>query len=113
MVASGQVHELEACLGKRIGFGTAGHRGLMLPEFAKFNSLTVIQTSQGIASYAARSNLLSVFSGGVIIGSDGRHNSENIYAGLAGNAFRKMGVKVLRSKVRLRDSVLSPLAARR
>ena len=43
--------ELERRLRKRIAFGTAGLRASMKAGFAHMNSVTVLQTSQGLAQY--------------------------------------------------------------
>lgn len=48
---SQQTQELEKRLRTRIQFGTAGLRAKVQAGFAFMNSLTVIQTSQGIAQY--------------------------------------------------------------
>lgn len=49
------------------------------------NSLTVIQTSQGLAKYIRNSHP-AVASDGVVIGHDARYNSAK-FAGLVANAF--------------------------
>ncbi|KAL3477812.1 hypothetical protein BJX99DRAFT_269685 [Aspergillus californicus] len=82
---SGHTAELETRLQKRIQFGTAGLRGRMAAGFSCMNSLTVIQASQGLATYL-RDNHSDLCSRGVIIGHDARHNSAK-FAILAANAF--------------------------
>lgn len=76
-----------------IGFGTAGLRARMQAGFARLNSLTIIQTSQGLAEY-----LLLTCPGaaakGIIIGYDARHNSKK-FAELAAAAFIAKGINVL------------------
>jgi len=85
-------HELEKRLGSRITFGTAGLRARMEAGFSRMNSVTVIQTSQGLAEY-----LISQNPGnrerGIVIGRDGRHNSEK-FAKLTAATFVAKGFKV-------------------
>ena len=90
--------QLEKELRTRIQFGTAGLRGPMRAGFANINCLTVIQASQGIASYLAsssphHSSLL------VVIGYDTRHQSPK-FARLAANAFKKKGIETILFEVR-------------
>ena len=84
--------ELEKRLRKRIGFGTAGLRGIMQAGFSAINSLTVVQTSQGLAEYllATQEN---VRSRGVVIGRDARHHSED-FARLSASVFAAKGIRV-------------------
>ncbi|KAN0071832.1 hypothetical protein V8E54_010428 [Elaphomyces granulatus] len=84
--------ELEKRLRHRIQFGTAGLRGRMAAGFSCMNSLTVIQTSQGLAKYIKNKhrNLSHL---GVVIAYDSRHNSHK-FATLAASAFVVMGIKV-------------------
>ena len=51
--------ELERRLGSRIQFGTAGLRAAMQAGFSRMNDLTVIQASQGLASYVLCKILVS------------------------------------------------------
>lgn len=85
-------HELEKRLGTRITFGTAGLRARMEAGFSRMNSVTVIQASQGLAEY-----LISLDPGnrekGIVIGRDGRHNSEK-FAELTAATFLAKGFKV-------------------
>jgi phosphoglucomutase len=83
--------ELEKRLRNRIAFGTAGLRAKMGAGFSLMNSLTVIQTSQGLAQY-----LIEKFPQPqqcIVIGYDGRHNSEK-FARLAAAAFIEKNFKV-------------------
>jgi phosphoglucomutase len=64
----------------------------MAAGFAYMNCLTVIQTSQGLASYLART-FPERAEFGVVIGFDGRKNSAK-YAALVANAFLARGIKV-------------------
>ncbi|RJE17137.1 Phosphoglucomutase, partial [Aspergillus sclerotialis] len=75
-----------------IQFGTAGLRGRMAAGFSCMNSLTVIQTSQGLAKYIRNSHP-DVASDGVVIGHDARHNSAK-FARLAANAFMAQAIPV-------------------
>src|SRR5271156_3273887 len=89
MATHNKTEELEQCLRNRIQFGTAGLRGRMAAGFANMNSLTVIQASQGIASYftssqAAQDVPPSPRSLSVLIGHDTRHRSAS-FARLAAN----------------------------
>ena len=43
--------ELEAILGSRLQFGTAGLRGPMGPGYNRMNDLVVLQTCQGLIRY--------------------------------------------------------------
>ncbi|GAB7341268.1 hypothetical protein MBLNU457_7542t1 [Dothideomycetes sp. NU457] len=85
-------HELEKRLGSRITFGTAGLRARMEAGFSRMNSVTVIQASQGLAEY-----LISLDPGnrekGIVIGKDGRHNSDK-FAKLTAATFSAKGFKV-------------------
>jgi phosphoglucomutase len=92
--------QLEKYLRVRAQFGTAGLRGPMLAGFAHINSLIVVQTSQGVASYLAsfRRGAQSV-----VIGYDARHQSSK-FARLAANAFKRKGIDPILFEVRtLRD----------
>lgn len=86
-----------------LSFGTAGLRARMGAGFARLNSLTIIQTSQGLAEY-----LLSSFpdtsTAGVVIGYDARHNSKK-FAQLAASVFESKGITVWLYK----DLVHTPL----
>lgn len=94
LVKQQNVKELEILLGSRLTFGTAGLRARMGAGFSRLNSLTIIQTSQGLAQYLLEEGGTSAASAGVVIGYDGRHNSKN-FAELAAAAFIAQGFKVL------------------
>ena len=83
--------ELDKLLGSRLAFGTAGLRAPMGAGFARLNSLTIIQTSQGLADYLLRKENAAA---GVVIGYDARHNSKK-FAELAAAAFIVKGLPVL------------------
>ncbi|KAK3113840.1 hypothetical protein LTR53_008478, partial [Teratosphaeriaceae sp. CCFEE 6253] len=88
--------KLESRLRKRIAFGTAGLRSSMKAGYAHMNSLTVLQTSQGLADYILAHTGPPQSSGrpSVVVGYDARHNSEK-FARLAAGAFLAKGLRVL------------------
>ncbi|TPX51447.1 phosphoglucosamine mutase [Synchytrium endobioticum] len=92
LVAAQDWKELDARLGERMAFGTAGLRAAMGAGFSRMNDLTVIQASQGLCQY-----LLSLDAGvktqGVVVGHDHRHNSLS-FAQLTAAVFLSKGVKV-------------------
>lgn len=87
------VKELDILLGSRLSFGTAGLRARMGAGFSRLNSLTIIQTSQGLAQYLLDEEGLSAATAGVVIGYDARHNSRK-FAELAAAAFIAKGIRV-------------------
>jgi phosphoglucomutase len=100
LAASQDWSQLEKYLRTRIQFGTAGLRGPMVAGFANINCLTVIQASQGVASYLASS---PHGARSVVIGYDTRHQSSK-FARLAANAFKRKGIEPILFEVRtLRD----------
>lgn len=74
---------LQQLLDPRLTFGTAGIRARMGAGFARLNSLTIIQTSQGLAEYLLKEGNASR---GIVIGYDARHNSKK-FAELAAAVF--------------------------
>ncbi|KYQ89432.1 phosphoglucomutase [Tieghemostelium lacteum] len=84
--------ELRERLENRIQFGTAGLRGPMKAGFANMNDLTVIQASQGLALYV-KETIDSALTKGVVVGYDGRHNSQT-FARLTAATFLSKGFKV-------------------
>jgi phosphoglucomutase len=100
LTASQDWPQLEKYLRTRIQFGTAGLRGPMEAGFANINCLTIIQASQGVASYLASS---PHGARSVVIGYDIRHQSSK-FARLAANAFKRKGIEPILFEVRtLRD----------
>lgn len=72
-----------------MSFGTAGLRAPMGAGFSRMNSLTVIQTSQGLAQYLL-DNVEECKRMGVVIGYDARHHSKT-FAYLAVKVFAAKG----------------------
>ena len=73
-------------------FGTAGLRAQMGAGFSRLNSLTVIQTSQGLAKYLLE-NEPEAATAGIVIGHDARRNSTK-FAELVAAVFILKGIKV-------------------
>ena len=94
LVKQENVDELEALVGSRLTFGTAGLRARMGAGFSRLNSLTIIQTSQGLAQYLIEEENALATTAGVVVGYDARHNSKK-FAQLAAAAFIAKGIKVL------------------
>ncbi|XP_040583283.1 phosphopentomutase isoform X2 [Lepeophtheirus salmonis] len=96
MVKENCMHELDAIMSKRLVFGTAGIRANMGPGFSQLNDLVVVQTAQGMANYLIdyhQANLEKAKSSGIVIGFDGRHNS-NKWAKIIAIIFVSLGFKV-------------------
>ena len=93
LVKQGNVKNLEMLLGYRLTFGTAGLRARMGAGFSRLNSLTIIQTSQGLAQYLLEQGGASAVTAGVVIGHDARHNSKE-FGQLAAAAFIAKGIRV-------------------
>ncbi|KAJ1919543.1 hypothetical protein H4219_001898 [Mycoemilia scoparia] len=83
---------LEKLLRNPIQFGTAGLRARMEAGFARMNCVTVIQASQGLASYVEKI-VPNAKERGVVIGHDHRHNSHKFFR-LSAAAFLSRGFKV-------------------
>ena len=75
-----------------LSFGTAGLRAPMGAGFSRLNSLTIMQTSQGLAEFLLR-EVNGAAAAGVVIGYDARHNSKK-FAELAAAAFDVKGINV-------------------
>lgn len=90
LLATQNLVELENLLGTRLTFGTAGLRARMGAGTSRLNSLTIIQTSQGLAEYLLKEGLAAA---GIVIGHDARHNSQR-FAELAAAAFITRGIPV-------------------
>lgn len=61
--------------------------------FARLNSLTIIQTSQGLAEFVL-SSVPNARTAGIVVGYDARHNSKK-FAQLAASVFESKGITVL------------------
>jgi phosphomannomutase len=87
--------EIEARLGgqRKLVFGTAGLRARMGVGYDRMNCVTVIQTTQGLVAYLENSGLIEPNSSSVVIGFDGRHNSES-FAHVTASVFIEKGIKV-------------------
>ena len=85
--------ELEDAFCGRLAFGTAGLRGLTGPGFNRMNHVTVVQTTQGLCRYLERTCPEQLAAGGVAIGFDGRHRSDE-FARLAASVCVARGVPV-------------------
>lgn len=92
LVQRNDFDELDRRMRPRIQFGTAGLRAEMRPGFSGMNDVTVLQASQGLASYVAQ-NVTDAKTRGVVIGYDHRHNSHR-FAELTAAAFDRKGFKV-------------------
>ncbi|EGG18327.1 phosphoglucomutase [Cavenderia fasciculata] len=103
LVEAKDENELRARLENRIAFGTAGivsttivqshmNIGPMKAGFANMNDLTVIQASQGLSIYV-QETISQAQSKGVVVGYDGRYNSE-VFAKLTAATFASKGFKV-------------------
>lgn len=93
LVEQQNVQRLEVLLSSRLAFGTAGLRARMGAGFSQLNSLTIIQTSQGLAQYLLEKEGSSAATAGVVVGYDARHNSRK-FAELAAAAFIAKGIQV-------------------
>lgn len=82
---------LESLMRPRITFGTAGLRAEMGAGFARMNDLTVMQTSQGLASYVKKHTAKE--EPVAVIGYDHRANSKT-FSRITTEAFLKKGFKV-------------------
>ncbi|KAG0671165.1 Phosphoglucomutase-3 [Maudiozyma exigua] len=82
--------ELHKRFDKRIVFGTAGLRSSMEAGFSRMNSLVVLQTSQGLATYLKKVNPNNLT---FVIGHDHRLHSEE-FADVTTAIFLKAGFKV-------------------
>ena len=81
---------LEELLGSRLTFGTAGLRARMGAGYTCLNSLTIVQTSQGLAQYLLKHEQATA---GVVIGYDARHKSKR-FADLTAATFDAKGIPV-------------------
>ncbi|KAJ2781637.1 hypothetical protein H4R18_002739 [Coemansia javaensis] len=92
LVVSGDEARLKALLRAPIEFGTAGLRARMEAGYSRFNQLTVISASQGLAAYVER-EVADAHERGVVVGHDHRHGSA-VFARLTARAFLDRGFRV-------------------
>lgn len=85
LIKDNNFKELNARLGKRIEFGTAGLRSIMGAGTAYINQLVVVQTTQGLVEYLLQ-ELPECKNNGVVIGYDARYHSKE-YAQLTASVF--------------------------
>ena len=78
---------------RKLVFGTAGLRARMGPGFDRMNCLTVLQTTQGLAKYINETCIYAKKDKSVVVGFDGRHNSES-FAHVAAAVFITNGFRV-------------------
>ncbi|KAH9505240.1 Phosphoglucomutase-2 [Bulinus truncatus] len=76
LVDKNDFESLKKLLLNRMEFGTAGLRARMGPGNAQMNDLTIIQTTQGLVKYL-QSAQPDVGDKGVVVGFDGRYNSNH------------------------------------
>ncbi|WOT04118.1 phospho-sugar mutase [Shewanella youngdeokensis] len=84
--------ELKARFSGRLAFGTAGLRGVVGAGPQRMNRLVVQQTSAGLGAYLL-SQMSDVSTRGVVIGYDGRHDSQQ-FAEDAATVLCGLGIKV-------------------
>ncbi|CDR37542.1 CYFA0S01e11782g1_1 [Cyberlindnera fabianii] len=105
--ASNNVSELELRLRNRIAFGTAGLRATMEAGFSRMNDVTVLQASQGLASYVRKQNS-TADELSIVIGHDHRHHSKE-FAQITATAFLLKGFKVYLLESESGDLVPTPM----
>ncbi|RNF18949.1 putative phosphomannomutase-like protein [Trypanosoma conorhini] len=89
----GRKDELQRLLGARMEFGTAGLRSKVGAGNSQMNSLTIIQTAQGLSTYLRSTFTVDeLASKGVVIGFDGRYGSKR-FAELSANVFLNAGIR--------------------
>ncbi|SCV01000.1 LAME_0G13388g1_1 [Lachancea meyersii CBS 8951] len=90
LINSENWHELHTRLDTRISFGTAGLRARMEAGFSRMNTLTVLQASQGLATYLAEKFANNKT---VVVGHDHRFHSKE-FAQVTIAAFLQAGFTV-------------------
>lgn len=97
LIASVDLRGLEARFGARLEFGTAGLRGELGAGPNRMNQVVVAQTALGISRFLLASGSQYLDSQGglsVVIGYDGRHNSD-VFAKLSAEIFAAQGIRAL------------------
>ncbi|XP_069356227.1 phosphopentomutase [Maniola hyperantus] len=98
-IANSKWEKLKKTMLKRQKFGTAGLRGRMGAGYMCMNDVVVLQTAQGLCSYLQKVSNQSQLHNGVIVGFDGRYNSQR-FAELTAKVFVSSSIPVqLFSKV--------------
>lgn len=88
-----KTEELQRLLAARMEFGTAGLRAIMGPGNSQMNSLTIVQTAQGLLQYLQQKfSAEALRERGVVIGFDGRYDSDT-YARLTARVMKEGGVR--------------------
>lgn len=94
LVDKKEYSQLEKLLCSRMEFGTAGLRAKMGAGFSQMNTLTIIQTAQGLLKHAqSQFTPEELASKGIVIGFDARYNSKS-YASLTASIFARAGCRV-------------------
>ncbi|KAH3674539.1 hypothetical protein WICMUC_003216 [Wickerhamomyces mucosus] len=89
---NGDFRTLEERLGRRLTFGTAGLRAKMEAGFNRLNRVTIMQASQGLASYLLKNHFQNK-QPSIVIGHEHRFNSQ-IFAEITATIFLLKGFKV-------------------
>ncbi|XP_052739323.1 phosphopentomutase isoform X2 [Bicyclus anynana] len=98
-ISNSKWHKLKKTMLKRQKFGTAGLRGCMAAGYMCMNDVVVLQTAQGLCSYLQKVCNQSQLNNGIVVGFDGRHNSQR-FAELTTKVFVSASIPVhLFSKV--------------
>jgi len=94
LVDKKEYSQLEKLLCSRMEFGTAGLRAKMGAGFSQMNTLTIIQTAQGLLKHAqSQFTPEELASKGIVIAFDARYNSKS-YASLTASIFARAGCRV-------------------
>uniref|UniRef100_A0A0N4Z579 Phosphoglucomutase-2 n=1 Tax=Parastrongyloides trichosuri TaxID=131310 RepID=A0A0N4Z579_PARTI len=91
LILSKDVEKISSSMSKRLSFGTAGIRRKMSFGMSNLNDLTIIQITSSFAKYIKQKLPNDKWS--VVIGYDGRHNSER-WSKLVANVFIKNSITV-------------------
>ncbi|CAH2076982.1 unnamed protein product, partial [Iphiclides podalirius] len=92
-IANSSWDKLRRTMLHRLSFGTAGLRGRMGAGYKCMNDVVVLQTAQGLLSYLRKVCHQSQLQNGVVVGYDGRHNSER-FAELTAKVFASASTPV-------------------
>ncbi|MCL1049884.1 phospho-sugar mutase [Shewanella abyssi] len=96
LVDAGDEQALTSRFAGRLAFGTAGLRGVVGAGPTRMNRLVVQQTSAGLGAYLL-AQVSDIASRGVVIGYDGRHDSQQ-FAEDAASVLCGLGIKVYLTK---------------